>query len=465
MSAATLIRELFNATESLMLFDSKTQGASLVVRSISQYLEDIEIGKIESHPTFQRSAGVWTIVAQRRLIRSIAQGYPIPPLYLLYDESQEVELLVDGLQRTTAMHAFYKGELGVPLSFFEREASADLKQSPNQELVYFTEPKKQNHPRVHVRILSSEDQRSFKRFEIQIMKLTGPKWKEKDYLHFFFTTINYSVDLSLGEKLWGMQHPFLTRVVAEFNALQGEIRCSSIDLFEAHLERITGSKPERKKAAILILDVVVYAVKLNRDHGAETRHDIGAMHIKHETHLRTSEHAKVLLDSFEAVLHTQRAENSTSWLANYHVHIAKAFAGVSVEASLPFYQYRAYVIFRSIFTTNMFVNVIDPVFAYVEDDLGKTCLKASFYSDKTNFEYQIAGFIALFRLACDTAFLQKSSVTPGKIRERFPMLDQQQIKLLSSVRSVGSHPYKKFASFIAAYSCRRTPTHTKPPPL
>lgn len=436
-----------------MLFDTKTQGASLVVRSISQYLEDIEIGKIENHPTFQRSAGVWTIVAQRRLIRSIAQGYPIPPLYLLYDEAQEVELLVDGLQRTTAIHAFYKGELGVPLSFFEREESAALKQGPNQELVYFIEPK-EKHPRVHVHILSQEDQRSFKRFEIQIMKLTGPKWKDKNYLHFFFTTINYSVDLSLGEKLWGMQHPFLTRVVVEFNKLQGESQCNAIDMFETHMACITSSNVERKRVVILLLDVVVYAVKLNMDHAAEARNTIGAMHIKHETHLRTSEHAKLLLDSFEVEFQTQRAAKSTSWLANYFVHIAKAFAGVSVKVSIPFYQYRACVIFRSIFTADMIMNVVDPVFAYVEDDLGKKHLKASFYSDRSNFEYQIGGFIALFRLACDTTFLQKSSITPSKIKDRFPMLDQQQIKVLTSVRSVGSYPYKEFGSFIETYHCR-----------
>lgn len=124
------------------------------------------------------------------------------------------------------------------------------------------------------------------------------------------------------------------------------------------------------------------------DHGAEARNNIGAMQIKHETHLRTSEHAKLLLDSFEVDFHTQRAAKPTSWLANYYVHIAKAFAGVSVEVSLPFFQYRTYVIFRSIFTTNMIINVIDQVFAYVEDDIGKKCLKASFYSDKTNFGYQ-----------------------------------------------------------------------------
>lgn len=62
-------------------------------------------GEIDLAPGFQRKAGIWNESTQSRLIESLLIRIPLPAFYL--DASDETRwIMVDGLQRTTAMKRF-----------------------------------------------------------------------------------------------------------------------------------------------------------------------------------------------------------------------------------------------------------------------------------------------------------------------------------------------------------------------
>lgn len=75
--------------------------------SIFEYLRQLEKGKITIQPDFQRNQ-VWTPTQKSRFIESIILNFPLPPIYL--NETKEANyIVIDGLQRTTALNQFYKG--------------------------------------------------------------------------------------------------------------------------------------------------------------------------------------------------------------------------------------------------------------------------------------------------------------------------------------------------------------------
>jgi hypothetical protein len=59
-------------------------------------------------PEFQR-AFVWTLPQASKFIESILLGLPIPSVFLYREEESQQHLIVDGLQRLTTLHAFFKG--------------------------------------------------------------------------------------------------------------------------------------------------------------------------------------------------------------------------------------------------------------------------------------------------------------------------------------------------------------------
>ena len=78
--------------------------------TLGQLLARIEHGEIDMQPDFQRRPGIWTDGAQSRLIESVLIRIPIPAFY--FDGANENRwLVVDGLQRLTALHRFKSGEL------------------------------------------------------------------------------------------------------------------------------------------------------------------------------------------------------------------------------------------------------------------------------------------------------------------------------------------------------------------
>ena len=59
-------------------------------------------------PEFQRNY-VWTWKQASKFVESILLGLPIPSVFLYREESSQKHLIVDGLQRLSTLHAFYKG--------------------------------------------------------------------------------------------------------------------------------------------------------------------------------------------------------------------------------------------------------------------------------------------------------------------------------------------------------------------
>lgn len=79
--------------------------------SIYEYLRQLEKGKIKIQPDFQRNQ-VWSRVQQSKFIESIILNFPLPPIYL--NETKESSyIVIDGLQRSTALKQFYKNEFSL----------------------------------------------------------------------------------------------------------------------------------------------------------------------------------------------------------------------------------------------------------------------------------------------------------------------------------------------------------------
>lgn len=77
--------------------------------SVYEYLRQLEKGKIVVQPDFQRNQ-VWSNVQKSKFIESILLNFPLPPIYL--NETKESKyIVIDGLQRTTALSQFYAGEI------------------------------------------------------------------------------------------------------------------------------------------------------------------------------------------------------------------------------------------------------------------------------------------------------------------------------------------------------------------
>lgn len=59
-------------------------------------------------PNFQRNY-VWTWPQASKFIESVLLGLPIPSIFLYREERTQKHLIVDGLQRLTTLHSFFKG--------------------------------------------------------------------------------------------------------------------------------------------------------------------------------------------------------------------------------------------------------------------------------------------------------------------------------------------------------------------
>src|SRR5688572_16149583 len=79
--------------------------------SIFEYLRQLEKGKIIIQPDFQRNQ-VWTNVQKSKFIESVILNFPLPPMYL-NETKESTYIVIDGLQRSTALSQFYKGEFAL----------------------------------------------------------------------------------------------------------------------------------------------------------------------------------------------------------------------------------------------------------------------------------------------------------------------------------------------------------------
>lgn len=101
---------------------------------IEKYLEMVEKGDFSTDFSLQRNADQWTEQQQSLLIDSVLKGYIIPDISVV--EYEEKKVVVDGLQRTTALKKFYNNQLkltGVDEKF-EGKTYAEL--TSNQKSIF-----------------------------------------------------------------------------------------------------------------------------------------------------------------------------------------------------------------------------------------------------------------------------------------------------------------------------------------
>ena len=80
--------------------------------SIFEYLRQLDKERINIQPDFQRNQ-IWNDFQKSQFIESIILNFPLPPIYLNQTRDNKY-IVIDGLQRTTALNDFYKGKY--PLS-------------------------------------------------------------------------------------------------------------------------------------------------------------------------------------------------------------------------------------------------------------------------------------------------------------------------------------------------------------
>lgn len=79
--------------------------------SIYEYLRQLNKGKIIIQPEFQRNK-VWKPQQKSQFIESIILNFPLPPIYLNQNKDNKF-IVIDGLQRTTALKEFFNDEFAL----------------------------------------------------------------------------------------------------------------------------------------------------------------------------------------------------------------------------------------------------------------------------------------------------------------------------------------------------------------
>jgi len=79
--------------------------------SVYEYLRQLKKGKITIQPDFQRNQ-VWSDVQKSKFIESIILNFPLPPIYL-NETKESTYIVIDGLQRSTALDQFYNKEFAL----------------------------------------------------------------------------------------------------------------------------------------------------------------------------------------------------------------------------------------------------------------------------------------------------------------------------------------------------------------
>jgi uncharacterized protein with ParB-like and HNH nuclease domain len=87
-----------------VVYNINTFGADFTIDGLIKRFdrEDIFV------PNFQRNY-VWTWPQASKFIESVLLGLPIPSIFLYREERSQKHLIVDGLQRLTTLHSFFKG--------------------------------------------------------------------------------------------------------------------------------------------------------------------------------------------------------------------------------------------------------------------------------------------------------------------------------------------------------------------
>lgn len=89
-----------------VVYQINTFGADYTVDGLVKRFDRGDIFR----PPFQRNF-VWSQPQASRFVESILLGLPVPSIFLYKEEATQKNLIVDGLQRLTTLHAFTKGRL------------------------------------------------------------------------------------------------------------------------------------------------------------------------------------------------------------------------------------------------------------------------------------------------------------------------------------------------------------------
>ena len=92
------------ATEEDIVYSVNSFGSDFLVDGLIRRLKSEDIFR----PHFQRSF-VWTLPQASRFIESILLGLPIPGIFLYREDATRKHLIIDGLQRLTAIDSFARG--------------------------------------------------------------------------------------------------------------------------------------------------------------------------------------------------------------------------------------------------------------------------------------------------------------------------------------------------------------------
>ena len=93
-------------------FDPEKIKVRTIPVVVDQIVSRIDHEEIDLAPDFQRMAGIWNNQRKSRLIESLLLRIPIPVFYVAADEN-EIWSVVDGLQRTSTIYNFVKGNLSL----------------------------------------------------------------------------------------------------------------------------------------------------------------------------------------------------------------------------------------------------------------------------------------------------------------------------------------------------------------
>ena len=109
-----------DAAEIKRPFDPERIKVSTKNFVVDQIVSRVDHGEIVLDSDFQRMRGIWSLERKSRLIESLLLRIPIPVLYVSAD-TNETWSMVDGLQRTSTIHDYMKGQFGLQkLEYLER---------------------------------------------------------------------------------------------------------------------------------------------------------------------------------------------------------------------------------------------------------------------------------------------------------------------------------------------------------
>ena len=103
-----LEREWEDSNEIRRPFDPEKIKIRTVNIVVDQIVSRIGYKEIDLAPDFQRMAGIWNDERKSRLIESLLLRIPIPVFYVAADENEKWSV-VDGVQRTSTIHAYVTG--------------------------------------------------------------------------------------------------------------------------------------------------------------------------------------------------------------------------------------------------------------------------------------------------------------------------------------------------------------------